>query len=192
VRGQVDLLTVVAHELGHVLGLDYEGGDGIMAGSLAAGVRLQPQAGDLLGPQAASATGSPTSGALPAPALPPSAATPVAVSRSPVASPALAGAAGGTHGLLLFPAGVGLAGDPGVAPSAESAVVPSLPGADALAALIPLADWTGRSALGFGHARRDTAAGDPGGADAEEGSDVDTLDLFFSGLEGDLTGGNLT
>jgi hypothetical protein len=56
VRGQVDLLSVVAHELGHVLGLAYEGGDGIMAGSLAAGVRLQPQASDLLGPQAASGT----------------------------------------------------------------------------------------------------------------------------------------
>jgi hypothetical protein len=52
---------------------------------------------------------------------------------------------------------------------------------------MPLADWAGRSALGFGHARRDLAAGDPGGADAEEGSDVDTLDMFFSRLEDDLT-----
>jgi hypothetical protein len=187
VRGQVDLLTVVAHELGHVLGLDYEGGEGIMTGSLVAGVRLYPQASDLLGPQGASGTGSPTSGALPAAALPPSVATPVAVSRGLASSPALAGAAGGTEGLLLFPAGVALAGDPGVAPSAESAGVPSLPGADALAALIPLADWTGRSALGFGHGRRDLAAGDPGGADAEEGPDVDRVDLFFSSLEGDLT-----
>jgi hypothetical protein len=50
-----------------------------------------------------------------------------------------------------------------------------------------LADWTGRPALGFGHARRDLATGDPGGADAEEGPDVDRVDLFFSGLEGDLT-----
>jgi hypothetical protein len=43
---------------------------------------------------------------------------------------------------------------------------------------MPPADWAGRSALGY--ARRDIAAGDPGGADAEEGSDVDSLDLFFS------------
>jgi hypothetical protein len=35
------------------------------------------------------------------------------------------------------------------------------------------------------------AAGDPGGADAEEGPDLDSLDMFFSSLEGDLTGGNL-
>jgi hypothetical protein len=39
-----------------------------------------------------------------------------------------------------------------------------------------------RSAFGFGHARRDLAAGDPGGADAEEGPDLDSLDMFFSGL----------
>jgi hypothetical protein len=42
-----------------------------------------------------------------------------------------------------------------------------------------LADWAGRSALGFGHARRDLAAGDLGGADAEGGPDVDRVDLFF-------------
>jgi hypothetical protein len=102
------------------------------------------------------------------------------VSRTPAGNPALAGAAGGTEGLLLFPAGVALAGDPGVAPSPESAVVPGLPGAEALAAPTSLADWAGRSALGFGHAGRDTAAGDPGGADAEERPDVDSVDLFFS------------
>jgi hypothetical protein len=39
------------------------------------------------------------------------------------------------------------------------------------------ADWAGPSALGFGHARRDTAAGDPGGADAEEGSARERGDL---------------
>jgi hypothetical protein len=146
VRGQVDLLTVVAHELGHVLGLAYEGGNSVMAKPLTPGVRLQPQASDLLGPHAASGTGSPTSGALPAAALPPTSATPVTASRSPVASPALAGAAGGTEGLLLFPAGVSLAGEPGVALSPERVVVPNLPGADALAALISLADRSGRSA----------------------------------------------
>jgi hypothetical protein len=102
-----------------------------------------------------------------------------------VASPALAGAAGGTEGLPLFPAGVSLAGDPGVALSPESVVVPSLPGEVALAALIPLADWTGRSALGFGHARRDLAAENSGGADGEGGPDVDGVDLFFGRPEAD-------
>jgi hypothetical protein len=42
-----------------------------------------------------------------------------------------------------------------------------------------------RSALGFGHARRDLATGDPGGADAEEGPDVDGVDLFFGRPEAD-------
>jgi hypothetical protein len=87
--------------------------------------------------------------------------------------------------LLLFPAGVSLPENPGTAPSPESAVVPSLPGAEALAAPMPLADWTGRSALGFGHARPDLAAGDIGGADAEVGPDVDGVDLFFSRPEAD-------
>ena len=50
---------------------------------------------------------------------------------------------------------------------------------------LPLADWAGRPALGFGHARRDLAAGDPGGADAEEGPDVDGVDLFFGRPEAD-------
>jgi hypothetical protein len=50
---------------------------------------------------------------------------------------------------------------------------------------MPLADWTGRSALGFGHARRDLAAGDLGGADAEGGPDVDRVDLFFGRPEAD-------
>jgi hypothetical protein len=156
-----------------------------MTGSLAAGIRLQPQASDLLGPQAASGTGALTSAALPAGALPPSITTPVTGTWSPAGSPALAGAAGGTEAPLLFPAGVALAGEPGVVPSPQSAVVPSLAGADAVRAPIPLADWAGRSALGFGHARRDTAAGDSGGADAEEGSDVDSVDLFFSRAKGD-------
>ena len=52
---------------------------------------------------------------------------------------------------------------------------------------VSLADWSGRSAFGFGHTRRDPAGGDPGGADAEEGPDLDSLDMFFSSLEGDLT-----
>ena len=86
---------------------------------------------------------------------------------------------------MLFPAGVSLAGDPGVAPSPESAVVPGLPGAEALAAPTLLTDWAGRSALGFGHARRDLAAGDMGGVDAEGGPDVDRVDLYFGPPEAD-------
>jgi hypothetical protein len=56
---------------------------------------------------------------------------------------------------------------------------------DALPAQTLLADWIGRSALGFGHGRRDTAAGAPGGANAEEATDVDSVDLFFSRSGGD-------
>jgi hypothetical protein len=48
---------------------------------------------------------------------------------------------------------------------------------------MPLADWTGRSALGY--ARRELAAGDLGGADAEVGPDVDGVDLFFGRPEAD-------
>ena len=131
----------------------------LVAGSLAAGVRLQPQASDLLGPQGGSGIGSPTSGALAAAALLPSPATPVTVSRSPAGSPALLSAAGGTEGLLLFPAGVSLTGDQSFVPSSESAVVPSLPSADVLPVSAPLADWAGRSAFGFGHARPVVAHG---------------------------------
>jgi len=76
-------------------------------------------------------------------------------------------------------------GDPGVALSPESVVVPSLPNANALPAQPPLVDWAGRSAFGFGHARRDLAAGDLGGADAEGGPDVDRVDLFFGRPEAD-------
>jgi hypothetical protein len=72
-----------------------------------------------------------------------------------------------------------------VAPSPEGVVVPNRPGADALPASLSLADWAGRSALGFGHARRDPAAGDPGGADVQEGPDLDRVDLFFSRPEDD-------
>jgi hypothetical protein len=42
-RGRMDLLTVVMHELGHVLGRDHEEG-GVMRSSLEAGVRAVPQA----------------------------------------------------------------------------------------------------------------------------------------------------
>jgi hypothetical protein len=76
-------------------------------------------------------------------------------------------------------------GEPGVATSPEIGVVPSLPGAEALPAPTPLADWAGRWALGFAHARRDPAAGDPGGANAAEGPDIDSVDLFFSHPQGD-------
>ena len=44
--GQVDLLTVVAHELGHVVGLEDTQTDGLMASSLEKGLRLVPDAID--------------------------------------------------------------------------------------------------------------------------------------------------
>ncbi len=40
--GRVDLLTVVAHELGHALGLDSDGGNGVMGEFLPTGVRRLP------------------------------------------------------------------------------------------------------------------------------------------------------
>ena len=44
-EGRMDLLTVVLHELGHMVGLDHaESGSGLMAGSLEAGQRLLPAA----------------------------------------------------------------------------------------------------------------------------------------------------
>jgi hypothetical protein len=41
-EGDIDLLTAVTHEFGHVLGFDHETGGPIMADSLTTGVRLQP------------------------------------------------------------------------------------------------------------------------------------------------------
>jgi hypothetical protein len=41
-EGDIDLLTAITHEFGHVLGFDHENGGPIMADSLTAGVRLQP------------------------------------------------------------------------------------------------------------------------------------------------------
>ena len=41
VQGQVDLLTVLLHELGHLLGLDH-GAESFMADALAPGVRVLP------------------------------------------------------------------------------------------------------------------------------------------------------
>jgi hypothetical protein len=47
--GKVDLLTVVLHEMGHVLGLEDDGGGDVMAELLAPGVRLLPGGLDLAG-----------------------------------------------------------------------------------------------------------------------------------------------
>jgi hypothetical protein len=45
--GQMDLLTAVMHELGHVLGLGHSDNQGLMAESLDAGVRRLPAEGDI-------------------------------------------------------------------------------------------------------------------------------------------------
>jgi uncharacterized delta-60 repeat protein len=44
-RGHMDLLTAVMHELGHVLGHEHAPGGGLMAETLATGVRLNPEPG---------------------------------------------------------------------------------------------------------------------------------------------------
>src|SRR5207245_5646684 len=54
VAGQMDLLSVVTHELGHALGFDHDAGNDVMAPTLQAGVRELPavrvQASALAGP----------------------------------------------------------------------------------------------------------------------------------------------
>jgi hypothetical protein len=87
VRGQVDLLTVVAHELGHVLGLAYEGGDSVMVEALTPRARRYPEAADLLGSHDEFGAGSLAGVARPAAALTPSATTPVTRPVSSTAAP---------------------------------------------------------------------------------------------------------
>jgi hypothetical protein len=87
--GRMDLLTVVAHELGHELGLgDSEADDDVMADALAVGVRHVPSPADLAagrdeslagwlawvantGPQPRAASMAPPAGEADTPALPP-------------------------------------------------------------------------------------------------------------------------
>src|SRR5207244_964033 len=46
-HGKVDLLTLMAHELGHVLGYEDSGTDGLMAEYLGTGVRRLPTSTDM-------------------------------------------------------------------------------------------------------------------------------------------------
>jgi hypothetical protein len=191
-----------------VLGLDYEGGDGIMTGSLAAGVRLQPQASDLLGPQAASRAGVGTPG------------TTVSGSPLPINSPAVLQGLARGETVASFPGnvsgpvggaslGVALA-DPDQAmsdPPAVPSVLPSIllpgnngapppaglpggaglpPGSDPRAQGLVM-EWAGRSAFGF---RAGSPGGDqPGAAGAPSadavgsGEDISTWEDDTSGVD---------
>ncbi len=94
---EIDLLTVVAHELGHEFGLMDGNGTALMAPTLAAGVRILPDAGDLQAPHTTLAAppllagqpGAPLVAAFPGAArVTPPQATPVfAITPAAVASP---------------------------------------------------------------------------------------------------------
>jgi hypothetical protein len=119
--GRIDLLTVVEHELGHLLGYEHGTLD-VMAESLAAGVRISPPAGSAAGPSATSA--GPGDGSL---VLPPASILPAAVQQPIAIGPATPGATGPLASSFWLSSGspqplAGLAGGTMVTVDARSSV----------------------------------------------------------------------
>ncbi|MCB1089714.1 MAG: hypothetical protein KDM63_21920, partial [Verrucomicrobiae bacterium] len=56
--GHYDLLTILIHEQGHILGLDHDGSGGVMSSSLSGGQRRLPSAAEALGADPLSSTES--------------------------------------------------------------------------------------------------------------------------------------
>ncbi|HUY32931.1 MAG TPA: PKD domain-containing protein [Pirellulales bacterium] len=139
--GEIDLLTVVSHELGHLIGLQDGDGAPLMAQSLAPGVRIVPSAADLLAAHTTLAEPpEPPTGGLRPPLAPLAAPAPVA--GSPAGGSLAANLLGGDQpGYLLF-------GAPGAAapvrelgnPLAGASTGTSLQGVTAISGSLPAAD----------------------------------------------------
>jgi streptogramin lyase len=128
--GKVDLLTVVEHELGHVLGLDDNNGSGLMGLYLAPGVRREP-----VPDTSAGLAAGPVPGTL---AVPPTPA--LAGPDSPLSAPSLRSWEGATNSTAA--ADVSPTPTQEVTPNAS--VLPGIPGHPApVAGLLRPADPTG-------------------------------------------------